>query len=946
MLFRSAALLFFSFNAFGQIAAEHWADSVLSRMSQEDKVRQIFLMTASPDQVNPVTGTIDHIKSFRPGGVLIRSGTPESVKKMMHRLQSGSMIPMLAAIQADWGIAQTLDSVKSLPLPAVLGAASDSLAFITGRLTAKQMQFIGAGINIGPNVDGDVPGSSVFYRYFSDDRSILYSRASAFIRGIQQEGAISVLKHIPGRVDEIEFSGKPLSKSAIVDSLSFYPFSALLKDGAAGINTAWLHYSIPKKNKMIPAGASREFITGTLRSGYGYQGLIMTEVPFLKNFSPGIRGEAEKLGFMAGHDLLISPVNPDVALRKILKLVRRNTQYENQLNASVKRILIAKFRTREFLKKNQDNSDESKAECLSDLLDFSAHAQAITIVRNNRNLIPIKNSENRKFSHLEFRGTSPDLHKSLNRYFPFQRIPVNSVTDTTGFRVNSSDDFVVASLSEGAGSLWKTLLPWLKELEKRCKLVIVHSGNPYDLAEFSEFSTVAEGYNSPGTGKIIPQILFGALPAIGSVPFRFSNGVIEPVRTGTVSRLSYAVPEAAEMDSDILNEIEVIAREAIDSGATPGCRVLIARKGMVVFDRSYGWHTYDKKVPVNEESIYDLASVTKVSATLQTTMQLYDLGLIDLQKKLSFYLPELKNSNKKDFTIKDILTHQSGLWPYIPFWTRTVKDGNPMPEYYSTQRSTAYPFVVSEGLYAQAGIRDSIRNWIVNARIADKKDRFPFDYRYSDMGFYMLQYLTENILGQPMEFFLDSFLYKPLGAATTGFLPLDRFPAASIAPTEDDRSFRKSLLTGYVHDQGAAMHGGVAGHAGLFSNANDLAKLGQMWLQEGYYGGKQFFRPETIKLFTARQYQLSRRGLGWDKPWPEDPKSTPTGELASPETFGHTGFTGTCIWVDPKFELVYVFLSNRVHPDMTNGKLLNLNIRTRIHDVAYKSIHAFQSIIP
>jgi len=946
MLLRSVVLLFISFNTFGQIAAVKWADSVLSHMSQEDKVRQIFLMTASPDQMNPAAGTIDRIKTFRPGGVLVRSGTPASVKKMITRLQSGSVIPLLIAIQAEWGIAQTLDSIKPLPAPAILGASSDSLAFITGRLVANQMQSIGAGLNIGPNVDGDVPKSSVFYRYFSDDRRILFSRASAYIRGLQKDGAISVLKHIPGAVDENESSGKSILKSAVVDSLSFYPFSALLKDGAAGINTAWLHYSIPKKNKMIPAGVSREFITDALRSGYGYQGLIMTEVPFLKNYSPGRRGEAEKLGFMSGHDLLISPLNPEVAHRKILRLVRRNTQYENQLNASVKRILLAKYRTEVFLKTNQGATAGSTAESLSDLLDFSAHAQAFTVIRNNRNLIPVKNLENRRFIHLEFRGTSPELHKSLNRYIPFQRIPVNSVTDTTGFKVNQYDDIVVASLSEGSGPLWRSLLPWLKKIEKNCKLIIVHCGNPYDLTEFSEFSTVAEGYLSQGTDKIVGQILFGALPAKGSLPFKFSNSLIEPVRTGIVSRLSYAVPEAAEMDSRVLNEIEAIAREAIDSGATPGCRVLIARSGMVVFDRSFGWHTYENKKPVTEESIYDLASVTKVSATLQTTMRLYDLGLIDLQKKLSFYLPELQNSNKKDFTLKDILTHQSGLWPYIPFWTRTVKDGNPMPEYYSSERSAAFPFVVSKGLYAQAGIRDSIRTWIINARIADKKDRLPFDYRYSDMGFYMLQYLTESILGQPMETYLDSFLYKPIGAATTGFLPLNNFTSEIIAPTEDDKSFRKSLLTGYVHDQGSAMHGGVAGHAGLFSNANDLAKLGQMWLQEGYYGGKQFFSPETIRLFTARQYQLSRRGLGWDKPWPEDSKATPTGMLASPETFGHTGFTGTCIWVDPKNELVYVFLSNRVHPDMTNGKLINMNIRTRIHDIAYKSIQAFQSLNP
>lgn len=946
MLFRVFILVFFSFSVFGQNAATRWADSVMSRMTLEDKVRQIFLLTASPDQLNPVTGTIDQIRDFRPGGILIQSGTSSSVKKMIGRLQSGASIPLMVAIQAEWGIAQTLDSVKSLPVPAILGATSDSLAFITGRLVARQMQSIGAGLNIGPNVDTDVPQSSVFYRYFSDDPGIVYKRASAYIKGLQQDGAISVLKHIPGPVDENDYPDNTTFKSARADTLSFLPFSSLLKEGAGGINTAFLHYSIHKKNKKVPAGSSGAFVTDILRDRHKYQGLVLTEVPFLKNFSSMQRGEAEKLGFMAGHDLLIAPLNLDAAVKKILRLVRKNGQYAGQLDASVKRILVAKFRNASFLETAGSPHFETQTQFFSDLLNFSASAQAITVVRNSSKLIPLRELDKSNFIHLDFSNSTSELQEGLKHYIEFTRVAVNSVSDTLFLKTINPADVVVATFGEGSGTITRSLLPWLKKLEKLCGLIIVHSGNPYDLSQFSDFSTVVEGYYPAATDSGISQILFGALPARGSLPFKAFSGNFQSIETAAISRLSYAVPEAAQMDAAVLSQIDLVAQEAIDSAATPGCRVLIARKGMVVFDRSYGSHMYDNKTPVTAETIYDLASVTKVSATLQTTMHLYDLGLIDLQKKLSFYLPELSNSNKKDFTLKDILTHQSGLWPYIPFWTRTLKDGGLLPDYYSSGKSIRYPFPVSDGLYANAGIRDSLRSWIVNARIADKKNRLPFDYRYSDMGFYLLQYLAEKILQQPMENFLDNFLYKPIGAVTTGFLPLDRFPASIIAPTEDDKTFRKSLLTGYVHDQGAALHGGVAGHAGLFSNANDLAKLGQMWLQHGYYGGKRYFNAETIRQFTMRQYQSSRRGLGWDKPWPEDPKSTPTGVLASPETFGHTGFTGTCIWVDPQFDLVYVFLSNRVHPDMTNSKLISLNIRTRIHDVAYRSIQAFQSLNP
>ncbi len=248
--------------------------------------------------------------------------------------------------------------------------------------------------------------------------------------------------------------------------------------------------------------------------------------------------------------------------------------------------------------------------------------------------------------------------------------------------------------------------------------------------------------------------------------------------------------------------------------------------------------------------------------------------------------------------------------------------------------------MVAESLYASTSMKDSLWNWIVNAKIREKPARTPYDYRYSDMGFYILQHLAEKMLNQPLEDFLQQNLYEPLGAFTTGYLPLQRFPVGQIAPTEKDQLFRKKLLVGTVHDQGAAMYGGIAGHAGLFSNANDLAKLGQMLLQGGNYGGYQFYKPETVQYFTQKQFDSSRRGLGWDKPVQSDWNS-PTSLYASPRTFGHTGFTGTCIWVDPEFNLVYIFLSNRVHPSMTNNKLLNANIRSRIQDVVYQSIFKY-----
>ncbi|HRI80513.1 MAG TPA: serine hydrolase, partial [Cyclobacteriaceae bacterium] len=376
---------------------------------------------------------------------------------------------------------------------------------------------------------------------------------------------------------------------------------------------------------------------------------------------------------------------------------------------------------------------------------------------------------------------------------------------------------------------------------------------------------------------------------------------------------------------------------------TPGCHVLVAKDGKVFFEQSMGSLSYDQKIPVTDETIYDLASVTKISATLQTTMFLAERGLIDLNKKASFYLPELRGSNKQDLILKDILTHQAGLWPTVFFWTKTIQNSRHLPEYYSTEESPDYPFPVSGNIFAVKSMKDSLWKWTIESKMREKPARTPYDFRYSDVGSYILKELAERILNQPMEDFLAQNFYEPLGAYTIGYLPLNRFPIERVAPTENDTLFRKNLLVGYVHDQGAAMNGGIAGHAGLFGDANDLAKLGQLWLQKGHYGGLQYFKPQTIDLFSTKQYEGSRRALGYDRSPGSGEWVNPTSVYASSKTFGHTGFTGTCIWVDPEFNLVYVFLSNRVNPDMNNNKLSNLNIRPRIHDVIYQAMFEYCS---
>jgi CubicO group peptidase (beta-lactamase class C family) len=434
--------------------------------------------------------------------------------------------------------------------------------------------------------------------------------------------------------------------------------------------------------------------------------------------------------------------------------------------------------------------------------------------------------------------------------------------------------------------------------------------------------------------------LFGALSCKGTLPIDAADYLQGTgVESTPLDVIHFAEPEEVGMSSRVLAKIDRIAREAIDEQATPGCQVVVIRNGKVVYHRAYGWLTYSRQKPVNTNTLYDLASVTKVAATLQAIMFLYDKGMIDLYKKVSVYLPEMARSNKKDIILKDVLTHQAGLVPFEPWYPLTMRDTTLLPHYYSRKPSEKYPLQVAPRLFAAAHIRDSVWQWTLRSPMLPKPARTPYSFRYSDLSFIILHRLAEKLLNQPMDDFLKQNLYEPLGTYSLGFNPITWADTTNIAPTEYDKIFRKQWIIGTVHDERAAMLGGVAGHAGLFGRALDVAKLGQMLLQQGHYGGLSFYKPETIQLFTSRQFETSRRGLGWDKPLLSD-FTSPTSMYASAKTFGHTGFTGTCLWVDPEFDLVYVFLSNRVYPDRSN-KLITLNIRSRIQDVIYQSIFEY-----
>ncbi len=943
---------------FSQPTKNQWVDSVFSTLGTDEKIGQLFIVPVYPKGGKNYSDKIkDEVKSNAIGGVIFMNGSPTQTATLINNLQSQSKVPLFVGMDASRGLGKSIDSTMTFPSLLSLGAIkNDTLIYQLSKEIARQMKTLGMQINFAPSADNiSIQKFDSLERSFGEDKTNIANKAVAYMKGLQDNGIMACSKIFPIQgltFVSIKEDGLP-ELVAYVDHEEIFPYKQLFDNHISGVLATSAEFPVFfEKRKMIkknkfPQGLLTSIYAGEwLKKEMHYDGLVFVSIPDIRRKTGEYTGgDAELLAFQAGNDIILFPENINPAIRKIKRLLRKETRYEDLLNSRVKRILAAKYdaglhnvepvQTAYLI--NQLNTTEGT------ILRQRLLENIVIAVKNDRGILPVKTLEDRKTVTLSLGKEAPNTFtKYTEKYTVLDHLSIQSGNENAlAQKLEEANTILVALFDNPSNHV--AILNQLAEMQARKDVVICAFNSIVQLKNMERFTTVLQCYTAEEEMvKIVAQQVFGGLSVSGTLPLSVSASfnVGQGQTLASLKRFGYTFPEDVKLDSRVLKKIEVIAKEAIDMKATPGCVVLIAKEGKVVYEKSFGHLTYDTNQPVTDETLYDLASVTKVSATLQAVMFMQDRGLIDINKKASYYLPELKNSNKKDYTLKDILTHQAGLWPFLPFWAQTKKDTVFMPEFYSSISNDQYPYTVAEGLYAKTAMKDSLWNWIIKAKIRDKVARTPYDYRYSDMGFYILQHLAEKILNQPIEDFLEQNLYEPLGATSLGYLPLNRFPKDRIAPTENDLAFRKRLLIGTVHDQGAAMLGGIAGHAGLFGDAHDLAKLGQMLLQEGFYGGVQYYKPETVKLFTTKQFDTSRRGLGWDKPVQSD-WNGPTSIYASPKTFGHTGFTGTCMWVDPEFKLVYIFLSNRVHPSMTNNKLLTANIRSRIQDVIYESIFSY-----
>ena len=567
-------------------------------------------------------------------------------------------------------------------------------------------------------------------------------------------------------------------------------------------------------------------------------------------------------------------------------------------------------------------------------IDEERLAEQSTVLLNNGSyMVPLQNLEQLKIASVHFSNTyAAGFDSLLSKY--------DKITVFNGgnyFAPKSLDDLsndlrffntIIIQLNE-ADLDNPQLAQFISYNQQMKNVVIALFGSSNALLKLNNLTVPVIWCTrvSPVSAFYSAQAIFGGVPVTQKLTRNLSAVFKKNMGFTTEKiRLQYTVPEEAGINASNLLGIDSVANEAMLNQATPGCVVLVVKDGKVIFNKAYGYHTYDKTAPDQLTDIFDLASMTKVSATTMETMQLYDQHKLNIDTTLGYYLPQAQNTNKNDLHIREVLEHQAGLIPDIP----TVEAVKPTD--YTVDSSADFPTKVNENYYLRKDyFKDVMWPEILNSPLRTRGQ-----YVYSDLSMIIMQQVDEMITATPENVYVQKELYAPLGMQTAGFLPLYRFKPEQIIPTENDQTYRHALLDGYVHDPTAALMGGVAGHAGLFASANDLAILYQMMLNRGTYGGVQYIQPETVDLFTARQSAVSRRGLGFDR-WDPIPEHHYPSQLASPQTYGHTGFTGTCVWVDPKYNLVYIFLSNRVNPTVSN-KLSSLNVRPRIQDVIYQAI--------
>lgn len=936
-------------------AENRWTDSIYSKMTLDEKLGQLFFVSAysNKDSVH-VNKIKDLVANYKVGGLIFFQGGPVRQAKLTNEYQAKAKIPLFIGLDAEWGLSMRLDSTYAYPWNMTLGAIQDlDLIEKVGRNMGIECKRMGIHFNFAPVLDINTnPLNPIIgNRSFGESKTNVANRATALMKGIQSQGVLCTGKHFPGHGDTAVDSHKALPTVSFtkehMDEVELSPYKQLFDEGLASVMVAHLNIPSLEPKENIPSSASYNVVTDLLQKQLGFEGLIFTDGLGMKGASNfKVVGDLELAVLEAGNDIFLCPDDVPAALEKLKTFFTEGKITEERLAHSVKKILHYKFKAglNKYKPIDLNNLQKDLNSPDKDALQYTLYENAVTVLKNEKDILPIKDLE-QKIAYVKLgEDVDSDFITTLKKY--------TNITEVSNTNIDALNeelkkyDLVIVSYHK-VNKAWEKQdfssneLFFLNKIAENNKVILDIFAKPYTLLpiqNFDEMEGLVVSYQNSNISQIVSaEILFGAKGAKGKLPVSINENfkVNAGINTQKIDRLAFDTPENLGMSSAILSKIDAIAQKAIDGKMAPGMQVLVARKGNVVFQKSYGYHTYDKDVKVSNTDLYDVASISKMISTLPNVMQLYDKNKVTLETKLGTMLPLFAKSNKKDISFKDLLNHYAGLIAWSPFYKSTIDaKGYPLEKYYRKIPEKNFTTKVADSLFIRNDYHDTIMKFIADSPISLKKE-----YKYSDFTFIILKEYLERVTHQKLEDLSQKNFFNSIGMNYTTYNPLLRFDKNEIAPTEIDTYFRHQLIQGYVHDMAAAMEGGVAGHAGVFSNAMDVAKMMQLFLQKGSYGGERYFSEATFDTFNTCFYcaQGVERGLGFDKRLGKD---GPTCQCASASSFGHTGFTGNMAWVDPENETVYVFLSNRTYPEIgeEGNKLAKEKIREDIQKIIYESI--------
>lgn len=934
-----------------------WVDSVYNSLSLDEKIGQLFFVQTTSKKSNNSKEIIKLINNYKIGGIILSTGNPTTQVNFTNKFQQITKTPLLVSMDAEWGVGMRLDSIQKFPWNMSLGAIKDnSIIKQIGVEVGKQCERLGIHMNFAPVVDINTNSNNpiIGNRAYGEDKYNVTEKGIAFTIGMQSRNILATAKHFPGHGDTSKDSHKTLptinfQKKRIFNT-ELYPYKKLIDNGLAAIMIAHLNVPSLEKERNLPSSLSKEIIEETLIKKLNFNGLIITDALEMKGVSDYSKKNIDLLAFLAGNDILLMSSDVSKGIKSIKKSYNKGNISEERLSRSVKKILKAKYKVG-----LHEYTSVIPAGIVKDLNNSSARNTIMNsikeipvLIKNNENNLPLNLNLNKTINIQIGNDNGRAFNEYINKYSNVKSIKASDLNDLEIDGLLENYDNVIVSLHYLSKTPWDNMnlkiseadRNYLKILKKHNNKTLVSFTNPYTLSQIDldSYNSVLIGFqNNTEFQKIVAQQIFGALEINGLLPVSINKNFMKGtgIKTEALNILSYAEPETVGMDNDVLKKIDSIINYAINNEMTPGAQILVAKDSKIIYDKSFGKLRYNENSIINDETIYDLASLTKILVTTPILMNLIDDDIVNLETRLGEIIPRYQNSNKKNITLKELFSGHAALQAWIPFYKETLdKENKPSEKYYLLKETNSNTVKVSPNMYLKSDYLDTIRNMIRDSDLLEKK------YKYSDLTYLIIQEFIENHYNVNLEMIINDLFFQKLGI-NLNYNPAEKYSTKNIAPTEIDEYFRYKEVHGYVHDMAAAMFGGVSAHAGLFGNSINVAKVMQMYLQGGNYAGMQIINSDTIDLFNNCYYchEENRRGVGFDKPQLEE--DGPTCGCVSMDSFGHSGWTGTFTWADPEKNIVYVFLSNRSYPSgETAGKslLVKENIRSEIQKIIYQSI--------